>query len=54
MFRCMGCMEEFDDSLNTCPHCGYKRGTPPRDAYDLPPETILNGRYIVGRKLAKQ
>ena len=54
MFRCMGCMEEFDDGLNTCPHCGYKRGTPPRDAYDLPPETILNGRYIVGRKLAKQ
>ena len=52
MFRCMGCMEEFDDSLNTCPHCGYKRGTPPRDAYDLPPETILNGRYIVGQKLS--
>ena len=51
MFRCMGCMEEFDDSLDTCPHCGYKRGTPPYDAYDLPPETILAGQYIVGRRL---
>ena len=51
MIRCMGCMEEFDDSLDTCPHCGYKRGTPPKEAYHLPPETILNGRYIVGRVL---
>ena len=51
MYLCMGCMEEFDDSLDTCPHCGYKRGTPPRDAYDLPPETILNKRFIVGRVL---
>ena len=36
MIRCMGCMEEFDDSLDTCPHCGYKRGTPPKEAYHLP------------------
>lgn len=51
MIRCMGCMEEFDDALDTCPYCGYKRGTPPREAYHLPPETILNGRYIVGKVL---
>ena len=42
MYLCMGCMEKFDDSLDTCPHCGYKRGTPPKEAYHLPPETILN------------
>ena len=51
MYLCMGCMEEFDDSLDTCPHCGYKRGTPPKEAYHLPPETILNGRYVVGKVL---
>lgn len=51
MIRCMGCMEEFDEALDTCPHCGYKRGTPPKEAYHLPPETILSGRYIIGRVL---
>lgn len=51
MIRCMGCMEEFDESLDTCPYCGYKRGTPPREAYHLSPETILSGRYIIGRVL---
>ena len=51
MYLCMGCMEEFDDSLDTCSHCGYKRGTPPKEAYHLPPETILNKRFIVGRVL---
>ena len=48
MIRCMGCMEEFDDSLDTCPHCGYKRGTPPKEAYHLPPETILNDVTSLG------
>ncbi|MDR2931722.1 MAG: serine/threonine protein kinase, partial [Oscillospiraceae bacterium] len=46
---CMGCMERIDDTADICPLCGYKKGTPPREAYHLPPETILRGRYIVGR-----
>ena len=51
MTRCMGCMKEYDDGLTVCPHCGYRQGTPAREAYQLPPETILNGRYLVGRVL---
>ena len=51
MTRCMGCMNEYEDGLTVCPHCGYKQGTPAREAYQLPPETILNGRYLVGRVL---
>ena len=51
MIRCMGCMREYEDGLTVCPHCGYRQGTPAREAYQLPPETILNGRYLVGRVL---
>ena len=51
MTRCMGCMKEYEDWLTVCPHCGYRQGTPAREAYHLPPETILNGRYLVGRVL---
>lgn len=51
MARCMGCMKEYEDGLTVCPHCGYRQGTPAREAYHLPPETILNGRYLVGRVL---
>lgn len=51
MIRCMGCMEEFKENLDICPYCGYKRGTPPKEAYHLSPETILSGRYIIGKVL---
>ena len=51
MTRCMGCMKEYEDGLTVCPHCGYRQGTPAREAYHLPPETILSGRYLVGRVL---
>lgn len=51
MTRCMGCMNEYDDGLTICPYCGYVRGTPAREAYHLPPETILCGRYLVGKVL---
>lgn len=49
--RCMGCMEEFSPDLDVCPHCGYKKGTPPKEIYYLEPETILAGRYIIGKSL---
>lgn len=51
MIRCMGCMAEMPDNTGVCPYCGYTRGTPPREAYHLAPESILAGRYIVGRVL---
>lgn len=46
----MGCMEELEDAVTECPHCGYKEGTPPLEAYHLAPETRLQeDRYIIGR-----
>lgn len=48
---CMGCMNEIDDNISICSHCGYRVGTPRAEEHFLDPETILQGRYIVGRAL---
>ncbi len=48
---CMGCMREYDDRYNTCPHCGYKRGTPAEHAYQMTPGTVIRNRYIIGKVL---
>ena len=48
---CMGCMEQYDDHLFTCPHCGYEEGTKSNQALHIEPGNILNGRYIIGRSL---
>jgi len=51
-FRCLGCMNVFDDSLgNVCPHCGYEKGTKAKEMYHLEPGSELKGRYIVGKVL---
>lgn len=49
MYRCMGCMEEYDEEYELCPHCGYVRGTQANEIYHLQPESILKGRYIIGK-----
>lgn len=46
---CMGCMEPLDEA-GVCPFCGYDDNTPSQPSY-LPPKTVLDGRYIVGRLL---
>ncbi len=51
MFRCMGCMNEFEENHLRCPYCGYDKNEVPTNSYHLLPETILQGRYIVGRVL---
>ncbi|MCM1288474.1 MAG: serine/threonine protein kinase [Clostridium sp.] len=53
MIRCMHCMREYDEKHIDagCPHCGYKLGQPPEEPYHLYPETVLNGRYIIGTVL---
>ncbi len=51
MNRCMGCMQPLADMQAACPHCGYLADTPVKEAYHLPPGTILQGRYILGRVL---
>ena len=34
-----------------CPYCGYVKDSPPKEAYHLAPETILQEKYIVGKVL---
>lgn len=48
---CMGCMREYDDQFDICPHCGYAFDTPAKQSYHIPPGSILQQRYIVGRVL---
>lgn len=47
--KCMGCMEEFRGY--PCPDCGY---VPEKQLDALPMETILNGKYLVGRALGME
>ncbi len=51
MIRCMSCMNEYEQNLNACPICGFVRGTPAKEAFHLSPESILSGKYIVGKVL---
>lgn len=48
--RCISCMKEIGTN-NVCPYCGYIEGSPFLPDY-LPPKTILNQRYIVGKLLS--
>lgn len=38
---------------DTCPHCGWREGSPPESPLQLPPRTVLDGRYLVGRALGQ-
>ena len=55
MKKCMGCMSEYDEQLTVCPICGYSDDVSREQAKQvpdaLPAETILQGRFIVGRIL---
>lgn len=48
---CMGCMKEYDDQLTVCPHCGYAFDSAPEQSYHIPPGSVLQQRYIVGKVL---
>lgn len=49
MSYCMNCFREIDDHATKCPYCGYDVNTPAIRPYDLSPDTILQGRFFVGR-----
>ena len=50
---CMGCMRELDGGDGAiCPHCGYKVGSL-NSSRGLQPQTILNGKYIVGKVIGE-
>ena len=52
MKLCMGCMNQMEDHLTTCPHCGFNETTLRQESYYLDPGTIIGGQYIVGRVLS--
>lgn len=52
MKLCMGCMEEMEDNLVACPHCGFNEITLRQESYYLDPGTVIGGKYIVGRVLS--
>jgi len=49
---CLGCMEEMGAG-NTCPHCGYGEGAYPESLLHLPPGTVLQNKYLLGRVLGQ-
>ena len=51
MKLCMGCMNQIDDNVMTCPHCGFNESTYKQESYYLNPGTIVGGKYIIGKVL---
>ncbi len=51
-YRCMGCMAEYNDTKSICPNCAYEKDSPQEEPYCLSTETVLDGRYIVGKALS--
>jgi hypothetical protein len=49
---CMGCMRD-KGSAGKCPYCAWREESPPESPQQLPPRTILNGSYLVGRALGQ-
>jgi serine/threonine protein kinase len=48
----MGCLA-VRDSGRTCSVCGWLEGSDPLEGQQLPPRTILYGKYLVGRALGQ-
>lgn len=53
MKLCMGCMNYIEDNVQICSHCGYNTADLSISGGHLPPETILNAQYVVGRKIGQ-
>ena len=49
--KCLGCMEDLQGY--PCPNCGYDPVKEKRPEYALPRETILAGKYLVGKVLGQ-
>ena len=50
---CLGCMSEKPDDNPKCPFCGFVEGTPPDSPLFLPPRTVLENKYLIGRVLGQ-
>lgn len=49
---CMSCMQEKGD-VSKCGNCGHIADSEPESPYHLPPGTILEGKYLVGKALGQ-
>ncbi len=49
---CMGCMQPHEGG-RFCPHCGFNESNYEVPPHHLPPKTILNGKYLVGKALGE-
>ena len=52
MKLCMGCMNQMEDHLVVCPHCGFNEAALRQESYYLEPGTIIGGKHIVGRVMS--
>ena len=52
MKLCMGCMNQIEEHLFTCPYCGFNETTLRQESYCLDPGTIVGGKYIVGKVMS--
>ena len=48
---CMGCMQPTEPGETVCPHCSYNSLSPQHSPY-LPKQTVLSGRYLVGKVIS--
>lgn len=49
---CYSCMRQLtDEKQNTCPHCGEPLGFPAVAPNVLPPGTVLQGKFVIGKVL---
>ena len=48
---CIYCMKEKKENEAVCPHCGHTAADYKGNGYELPPFTVLNGRYLLGRMI---
>lgn len=52
MKLCMGCMNQIDEKMTICPHCGFNEAALKQESYYLNPGTVIGGKYIVGKALS--
>ena len=53
MKKCYGCFNTINDGAEFCPYCGYRALGGEQPKWILPPGTVLNGKYEVGRTLGE-
>ena len=50
--RCYGCMNEYSDEHEICPHCGYVKESKPEEAIQIETGSMLDNRYLIGKAIA--